>query len=217
MTIPTTFRNVRERIITSFNFTDIATGIGTARYFGQGAESGTILTVVVADATNPSTSGTTDGSSPEDVFESNFDLLFKQSSVIEGPLSVTLTLEGTSDQGNITIRPKVTIYHVGKSRGETIIGPQVTGEQSLNIATGVTRSKRYCIDFDLPKTTFKEGEKFRVEIIATVTESDGNGGSVILLYHESSDRTDSAQDIDNSSLSSNKSTLTVDIPFRIDL
>jgi hypothetical protein len=98
----------------------------------------------------------------------------------------------------------VKLFHVDSGSSETQLGSTVTTADLTTSTTDV--GARYCADIDIPRQTFVEGEKFRVEFRISATKGVGDNPGFI-LYHDPTGR--------NNSETGDASTLLVDVPLLI--
>ena len=161
MTIPVKFRKSRENTITSYDFTDIANGLGYENYYATQSfdtASGQLLIPTTEKSADPQVRSSGAGS------EYNFDTsTFNLPRTVSG--TAYLSFETNIAAG--TMRTDIILYKVDAANAETAISGTVT-------RTGTTTNAWHFYDIPLTETIIKKGEKLRLSI--TLTSSTGTDG-----------------------------------------
>jgi hypothetical protein len=193
MTVPIVFRDRGERILTSYSYTDLTTGIAYKNYYGCKLDGGAFVllgsplssTLIASTQGMGSPLGTSDALRQE----FDFDLDIGKPQQVKGPLFVDATYFARNVNGSLTFvigYIKVRIYHVDSSNVETEIGAQITATeqpQTDNTIQVVTQQATFKYDID---KRFKADEKLRVniELWGSAGGSSSNSNAVCGLCHD---------------------------------
>ena len=215
MVVPIVFRRGTERVIATYDQVDIAAGTGVTTFFGGWTVDKTLLSNVQfysadvlheANAFAAGAYGT--------VFDHDYDVEFRLPRTIVGTaiINIPIGLHTTVD-ATIYIRATASASKWDGTT-ETPIISNVGTEHTIT-RPGVTNGRWVdAIDLVIPETNFKAGESLRISILI-----EAYGITHALAYafygHDPLDR--SADEDDTTTFSTFPSTMTVDVPFKIDL
>lgn len=152
MGVPRVYRKT-QRVVPSFDYLDFASGRGYRNFY---AAAGTISGSTVYMLTNQTINASFGVRSYSNA-SNNFDLLFNNSSIVDGDVLITYTLTG---DGTADGRPKFTFTKVAASGTTTALNSVIGGQ--FSVAGGGT--KRFSLKVDIPRTNFAIGDILRVAI-----------------------------------------------------
>ena len=166
MTLPQKFRKTRDRAIASFNFTDIASGLGVQIFFCTIGETSGGNTYHLLDNAVTSKNDVQDK-----ILKAATDVDFDTS-----PFNLPRTVKGTAfisgsfnvDAGN-NVSCTATILKFDGST-ETTIGATITSQTE----TATSTERGILLEIPLTQTLIKKGELLRLTI--TVTSAGGASG-----------------------------------------
>lgn len=196
MVVPRTFRNENERILASYDYTDIVEGTGTIYYMGFTTINNTTTSWKLTSESIRSQNAAYAFSGDAGTFEKVFDLsvfnlphTVQGSSIITGNYNFVLGFAGRTSY--------LTIY-IMKWDGvtETSLGSARTATLSAN--SGETD---FTFAVDLTRTNFSQGDTLRVKL-EVVTTGDAGTNSTWTIKLDPTDATTG---------------LRVGIPYSIDL
>lgn len=164
MVLPRVFRNERERVILSFNWTDLATGTGYRTFYPAAAQDSAsieyFLTQTRIDG-NP-IKDSLNGSSSE---ERNFDIEFEQPQTIRGTAFFNFTqFVGASS----STKTQIEVFHVDKDSNEISLGTKTS------LTRNGTNTWRELLKIELTEKHFAIGEKLRISVIFTHTGANSS-------------------------------------------
>ena len=209
--IPKKYRNTGSPNILTVDYFDFTRTTGYKRFYAQVTAQGDSLSPNVAES---NTFFTTGFGAP--LFTKNFDMTFSTPSVIYGRAFFAATYGGTCSNGGVTSMStycKVTLQKVDLASATTDIGAEITTDTlSLNAQTVTKRASVY---WDVALTKFKVGEKLR--LVVKFYSSQGNPiAGTAYIYHDPANRKGTGYPQTEYFINAQPdSTMTLDIPFRI--
>jgi len=217
MTLPTKFRTSSEKILQSFNFTDVAAGTAYKTTYGVGTDSNTYLssTAIESDTDNYRTDFTAADGAVVKLGELNFDLTFdNRSQVVQGVMLINSTIlvsiggGGTTGTGQFKFR----VLHVDSADTETEVAAQVATAQKTNPSAGTSASWRFLTEITIPQKRFKDGEKLRLEVEVWGARAGGASSVNIRLNHDGANR---ANEVQPQVFTTIGTDLIVQVPFKV--
>lgn len=208
--------------IASYDYFDLASGIGYKRFYGIVADTSTgkvyRLDQNITDVTGR-VSATTDITNTVYYAHTDldFDLTFTKYFTVggEGKLYLTIQTAGAGvGQNQAAAYIVATIYHVTAGGTETSLGTAQSQEYNTNIVAGISR--RYLIPITITKKNFIPTDRIRVNVIAMCKYiADGAGGvKTFKIYYDPTNLLTPAVDADGVA---GDTSLIFDMPFYIDL
>lgn len=195
MPIPNRFVNIGDNVIASYNYDDIAGGLGIVAFYGAKSSSAYILTQNTIYSGNDT--GGSRGLETAGNVDINFDTTtFNIPRTAKGNAYIVLPFSNTNtDTFHFTVQLKKILADLSTAN----ISSAIT--QSITI-TGV-RTDSFCtLTIPLTETLIKVGEKLRFNLIIT-----RDGGQTTTIYHDPANR---------SSAHTNTSVMTFLMSFKID-
>ena len=205
-----------ERILTSYDFIDIARGKSVVEFYGGLVSGGIAVSADQVYATSNvkfwSTeiyTSATDGAGLK--IDKDFDIDFKFPKIVTGDIVCNVPL-GVNTTGNTyTIWADVIAYHVNRAGGQTEMGRGQSDKFSVPAVTG-KHYKMMVVKIADVKQRFKSDEILRFSI--QVYRSAGEAGGYARLGHDPKNRTFASlgdTDIEQEA----PSQLTFQVPFKI--
>lgn len=196
MVLPRTFRNDRERIVASFDWTDLAGGVGYITYSAGAATTSAGTTYFLTRNNTESQSNLINAGVTPVI--TDFDIEFKSPSRIGGDALLNFThVAGAAGQSIVT----ASIVHVTTGAAETVLGTATTPTRAA------AANYREMLKIAIGDTHFAIGEKLRLKITHT-----GSGNQATLYIDPSS-----GLSLTDSLTRTVGTDFSCDIPFRIDL
>ena len=203
MAIQRRYRNIAQRSIASYDYTDIAEGTGVVKFYAYSsasslAETYNLTTDSSINSRNifSSLSGT-----PGNSYTYNFDLqAFNLSKVVKGTAIVNGLMTyhpGTNNQ--VYVKAQILKWD---GSTETAISGQIQSQNNVGVES------TFCIKLPLTETHFRKGEILRLKMVLYAIGSD-----VASLFHDPQGRVAG----DFSTTATYSSTLRILMPFRLDL
>ena len=207
MGVPQVYRKSDERAIASFDFVDIATGLGTVIFLGISSEtSGAVdyhlITTSVHSATT-STNRTTIGTTTIDFDTANFNLPRTAKGTAYFSAGV-----GTSVATTEGIQLKVQLFHVDSGASETNITSEITTPVFFNASA--IDSKMEFLELPITEKLIKKGEFLRLRV-----KMIGDANIDIEMGHDPKNRDGKQAKIIPGT--KNSTVLTFLMPFRVDV
>jgi hypothetical protein len=214
MVVPTKFVESPESIQTTFDGADVATGIGYKRYFAVKGEVGERLTPLAVDATDQQRFidfAVTAGGASALVDEANFDIDFIRTQIVDGLFFINVTHGILQSGGNdISSKLLIKVFHVNSGSTESQLGSTVTSTDQRPGA-GVSEEYSVLADIDVPRQEFAPSEKLRISIEVWGNLNAG-ASSQAGMFADPTNRAVTANG--DGDLTSQKTTLTVDVPYK---
>ena len=210
MAIPIKYRESTPFSI-NFDFADTLSDIGYITMFAFIDEAGTtslIRQTLESSDPKPTVTGTSGN------IEKNFDFTFETAAHVKGDLFVSITIYTNGSASNAVDNvTTIEIFHVDSGATETSIGTQQTMATLNNPSQLVQDEARHTATFDINKV-FKKGEKLRIEVISTLTNS-GNANNEVGFYADPAARNFIL--VDQHQVTGLTSQLKVLVPFPLNL
>jgi len=176
MAVPNTYQISPESAVASYDWTDLATGLGYRNYYGNIATlSGSTVyflepqTTICAGARLISGANAVD-SEWEKVYDKDFDLTYTNPAIIQGTMFVNMTYQLSPDTVDGYGHLRVFVYHVTAGGTETLLGSAISATMTA-LATAA-KSRRELIPISLSRRKFRSGEKLRVTIEGWINNGD---------------------------------------------
>ena len=214
--IPLKFRKSSDKIV-SYSFNDIIDGTGYKTFYAVDLMSGAVIDYQLTSNAYDGDAGYTemDASGTGMLKEFNFDVKFDQPKRINGDIIVNAT-HGVYTNGNdVSIQPRVRIYHVGTTGTETEIGLQQSGAVLFKTTAGDRIGHRGCYKFPNVQRNFKSNEKLRLNIEIHGVPSGGVQTNAY-LFHDGGNK-DFGYDLDYGTSVTAPTSLKIDVPFDLQL
>lgn len=214
MALPMKHRKSGEGAIASYDWTDIAEGVGYRTFYGVFNLSGSTGLLVNSRSVY---SGTYNGyhtvsdpltTSYVKVISKDFATTFNLPKIVKGKVLINaghlLGLEGTSG-GSVSVYDNVTIYKNNVSIG-TMSGSEIIATTGIGLATSGMSS----VIVDIPKTHFKKNDELKV-LVDVYAKKTGTQLATTSLGHDPIGRDP------DSTYARASTTLFINVPFVIDL
>ena len=192
MTFPTgLFPRDREKVLSSFDALDIASGRAVQDFFGGLTVSGaTILPAlsnVAWNSHNVSTGATANGTTPVVRIDEDFDVLLNKSIKIEGDVILTIPhAMQNATTGTHSMFAQTKIEKVSEGNVEQL-GLEISGAVLSSNTSAEFERKNTALKIEVPRTSFKKGDKLRLNI--QVWGWRASGDLVVFLGHDPNGRT----------------------------
>lgn len=171
---PSSFPPKRESI-TTFDFTDIASGLGFEKYWLTGSEDSVGIKHFISSLNLTSSPSAVASSANNSTTTVNFDTsVFNLPRTVKGTVYYQIIAGSGSSSNTDTVSGQIAIVHADLS--VTTISSEVVSEDIDG-----TFPTTYLIEIPLTQTTIKKGEKLR--LITKITE---DGGTTLNLGHTGS-------------------------------
>ena len=190
---------------TVFNWEDTIASIGYKSFYGLNNTEGLLLVTNQVPSYNWATAITT-----ATTIEQNYDHEFLAAADIEGVGFIEFTeyILGDDAGAQETMDADVRLIHVNSAAGET----EIVGTVSKDLTeAGGPSIVRVCMNLTIPYTHFAVGDKLRLELIITTTET---AAGTFILYHDPANRGSPGNDQTGTAADT---TLKITIPFKIPL
>lgn len=224
MVLKRKYRNVAEQTITSYNYTDIASGTGFITYYLGDIDSDYVLSQNPFWSDNVSISANSSQTTDVELFNRDYDIEFKKPQTIKGTgiFNATVCMESHSTGGASDTHHSYLKVYVRKWDGSTeteIVND--TSETFIKTASGDSEEmfKMVGIDLVIPETSFKVGESLRitVELHGWMQTGNGTGTARYAYGQDPKDRDTTEGDSFDFSNTGEPSIAQVQIPFKLNL
>lgn len=191
MTVPVVFRNQGERVITSFDYTDIADGTGIIDYQGFSCEtSGGVTYKLNRQATYSSQIETTQALTAINTYQKEMDLdfdltTFNLPQTLRGKAIIQFAWGHDAYTGGNTNNAYI-IAKLRKWDGTTETEIAHIQTETLDITNGVTKYRIANMPITIPQTLYKKGETLRLTIEGWALTN--GGGSNLTIGHDPQNR-----------------------------
>ena len=222
--IPREFAGEAPGAVASYDYFDIARGIGYEFYYLASTIDAKILTTTnfySVDILSAATHDYTTGDYVK-VIEKDFDLSFIYPRTIGGLTRVTIPFKVHGVSTNKEYSGKITA-RVKKNSTELVSN---TGHVITIVTTGTTNKAIFdvsTIDLDIPSTHFKAGDIFRLTIELWGKEHTTSSQGIYMFGHDPKDRSQSylstsgGKYFNFSGANEFTTVSSIDIPFKLDL
>ena len=212
MVVPPMFRS-HEQSIKTYDYVDIASGIGYVTYYGGWTVDKTLLSNIAFYSADVLHEGGEAGGTFVTILDHDYDVEFRLPRTLKGTAIVNVPVGMHRETANVChIRATAYIRKVPVVGAEEEIASNVGTDYALNAADA-----RYvdAIDITIPETHFKAGETLRLTIVIDSHSTANGSGDWGFYGHDPYDR--SQDENDTNDFSTYPSTLSALIPFKIDL
>lgn len=197
MTLPQTLPIPSEPSIASYNYTDIASGIGYVVYYGAKGDNGEyFLTTnkIYSEEIATFTEDTATTQTPTKWIDLDFDVTFNLPRNIKGDVIANIPMGCSADQATSYTEKFYVIVKVIHYDGttETEIGSGTSIETSLSLATGGTAfaARTHLIKANIANIKhFKKGETLRLTVEGWFYNTAGTVNVTTILGHDPMGRT----------------------------
>lgn len=177
MGIPRTYRK-SEKTITTYDFYDLAAGAGIKRFYGIDCANG--VKSLIQNTMSGEEGITNNGNGGTGNFD--FDLEFQKTIKIKGPCYVNIPFVLWNGSGGVSATGTTavaTLYHVDNDLNETSLG-SVSATWTSNAGGMSGYFKSLVGKIDITQTSFKDGEKLRLNI----TTTSPGGSRFVYMGHD---------------------------------
>ena len=218
----------KERELVSYNYFDIASGVGYEIFFGTSNDGTTrIVTEKVYSGMihkNGAEVALALQNTEYEVFDIDFDIKFNKPRNIKGFIMMQIPFGlSNKDFGTVGFTYKITgqAFHVTSGGSETQIGSDVTGEYINIAALGVgnpsSHTSTLAIDGSASVTHFKPDETLRFTIKMTAkTDSGANKKIIGGMGCDPQNRSDFKHELDSNVAADEAQTIETDKPSRME-
>ncbi len=214
MGVPKHYRKVPEQQITSYNWEDIAAGVGYSLFYPTASQSSSALTYAVTQSTSIPSGVVVNKKSGSGTITGTYDILFNSPRRIKGKVYLSFSL-GTTDGNQTTGTGRVTasLYH--DDGAETQLGSTIESE-TVSASADTIKTKAIVLIFDLSSQIykFKKGETLRLKVILTHTGASTATSGYSQDPSSSADNTDDGLVVINTGYTTR---MTLAVPFILDL
>lgn len=203
MPVPIVFRRGGEQN-TTFDFYDVASGAGYKRFYCSVSNLTAGNAYYLTDQVNasPVTYELVQAPVAWGFEEFNFDLEFNKTLTVKGDAIFKCITHNEEHTSSYVV---VTVYHVSTGAAETSLGTATSS--TVSTADTVESTQYVNLKCALSLKTFNKGEKLRVEVKFYCLDIEGGFENDMAIYFNPLGTVVDGLD----------SSMTIDIPFRIDL
>ena len=159
MSVPKTFRNIPEKVVASYNWTDLAEGTGVVQYYLVRAKETTNATYHIISQALPGFGNPTERNLRAGTYDFNL-AAYNTPKVIRGTAVLTGQLH-MAWAGTITI--SIQLKKVDSDDNETTISDVIQSPDAI-LVSGHPNTAVY-LNIPLTTTNFKKGDKLRARIV----------------------------------------------------
>src|SRR3990167_921129 len=225
MALPITYRRYGEAGIASYDYTNIATGIGTEIFYPAETSSGAYIlspNIIFSHRSLGTISHSADAAWAEKGSFA-FSSAFNFPRIIKGDvlLNIPMGLRSQFTSEVYYYYPQVTLYQLDGRTNQLIkLGVITSGaiRTTPSIANQTFDFAHYALKINVGKTKLKKNDSLRVDI-ALWTRSNSGHNANVMIGHDPQNRTSGAFDIDamTTGTINYRTDTQVHVPFVIDL